>query len=391
MEPSNVRANDQSDSNLKAVVQDNALFALDLYQHLRDTKGNLFFSPYSISVALAMTYAGARAETATQMAQALHLALDADLLHPAFAGLEARLNAVQEKGALQLAIANALWPQEGYPLLVAFLALVKIHYGTEITPVDFRQSETARCIINAWVEEKTHAKIKELIPEGLLSSLTTLVLTNAIYFKGNWKCQFDMERTKDDTFLVSPSEKVTVPMMTQTETFQLGEVDDVQILELPYVGDDLSMILLLPKKIDGLAELEEALSVKNLERWLRSLHKTKVQVFLPRYKMSRAFKLNDILVSMGMENAFGSQANFSGMDGRERGLFISAVLHKAFVDVNEEGTEAAAATAVIMARSAPVPIPTFRADHPFIFLIRENNTGSILFIGRMVNPKNNID
>ncbi|MBN2391412.1 MAG: serpin family protein [Anaerolineae bacterium] len=373
---------------LETVVRGNTAFALDLYQKLRTIEGNLFFSPYSISTALAMTYAGARGSTETQMAQALHFTLSQSTLHPAFTALEARLRSVQEKGDILLQIANALWPHIGYPFLETFLTLTEEFYRVSITPVDYRAAEVARQQINTWVEEKTQTKIKNLIPPGVLDDLTRLVLVNAIYFKGNWASQFAKERTQTVPFLVTPSQKVEAPMMAQEHPFGYGETDRLQILELPYVGSDLSMIVLLPKEVDGLAELETALSAPNLELWTNRLWEKEVHVFLPRFKISQGVKLNHTLALMGMVDAFDElKANFSGMDGNENWLYIAAVLHKAFVDVNEEGTEAAAATAVIMgARGLPSSPPIFRADHPFVFLIRENSTRSILFLGRVVNP-----
>lgn len=371
----------------EAVVRGNTAFALDLYQKLRTIKGNLFFSPYSISTALAMTYAGARGNTETQMAQTLHFTLDQSALHSAFAALETRLKNVQEKGDILLSVANALWPHMGYPFLKAFLTLTKEFYGVSITPVDYHNPETARQQINTWVEEKTQTRIKELIPPGILDALTRLVLVNAIYFKGNWASQFAKARTQTAPFLVTPSQKVEAPLMTQEHPFKYGKTDRLQILELPYVGNDLSMLILLPHEVNGLAELETALTAPNLEKWSSHLWETEVRIFLPRFKISLGVKLHNTLASMGMVDAFnGSKANFSGMDGSEN-LYITAVLHKAFVEVNEEGTEAAAATAVVMGlRGLTLPPPIFRADHPFVFLIRENHTGSILFLGRVVDP-----
>jgi len=375
---------DKDYSSVETIVQGNTEFALDLYQKLRAVEGNLFFSPYSISTALAMTYAGARGNTAVQMAQALHFLLDQEQLHPTFALLEAKLGDMGRKGYIQLKVANALWPQKGFSLLEAFLALTKQYYGVLITPVDYGDAETARCTINAWIEERTESKIQDMIPPDILDALTRLVLVNAIYFKGNWASQFAQSLTSGAPFWVTPDEQVRVPMMSQVYGFRYGEGDGLQVLELPYAGDDLSMVVLLPREIDGLADLEESLTEKNLGRWTRRLWPSKVQVFLPRFEIAFPLRLDDTLKSMGMVDAFGD-ADFSGMDGT-RLLYIAAVLHKAFVAVNEEGTEAAAATAVIARRGMPPPVPTFRADHPFVFLIRENSTGSLLFLGRVVNP-----
>jgi serpin B len=373
-------------SNLEAVVQGNAAFALDLYSKLRVTDGNLFFSPFSISTALAMTYAGARGDTQTQMADALHFISDQDQLHQGFALIAKGLNDAEKKGHIRLKIANAIWPRKGYRLLKAFLALTRKFYGVQVNPVDYKDEEKARYTINAWVEDKTESKIKELIASGVLDGATRLVLVNAIYFKGDWAHQFDPALTSPAEFQVVPGRPVQVPMMTVRHSFRYVEGQDVQILELPYAGGDLSMLVLLPKEVDGLAKLEEYLAAENLDGWVKNLADTEVDVSLPRFELTFPFRLDDTLKSMGMPDAFSDQADFSGMDGT-RQLFIGAALHKAFVAVNEQGTEAAAATAVVMLTKAVfIPPVVFRADHPFIFLIRENGTGSILFIGRVMNP-----
>jgi serpin B len=371
--------------NAETAVQGNTQFALDLYQKLRSTEGNLFFSPYSISVALAMTYAGARGDTEIQIAQALNFRLAQKQLHPAFALLEAKLGEVEKKGDIQLRVANTLWPQKGYAFLEEFLALAGQYYGAQITAVDYGETEAARHMINAWVEEKTEFKIKALIPSGVLDALTSLVLVNAIYFKGNWASQFNSHSTHKSPFRVTPDEQVQVMMMTQKHAFRYAERNGLQILELPYAGEDLSMLVILPGELDGLAKIERALTVENLDKWTRNLVETDVVVFLPRFEITLPFRLDDILQSMGMVDAFSDQADFSGMDGSKE-LFISAVLHKAFVVVNEAGTEAAAASAVLMSRGLPASPPIFQAAHPFIFLIRENLTKSVLFLGRVVNP-----
>jgi serpin B len=372
----------------KIVVEGNQAFAFGLYEKLKEVEGNLFFSPYSISTALAMTYAGARSNTEEQMGTALHFTLDQKRFHPAFAWLEAQLKAIQEKGDIELNIANSLWAQEDYVFLKEFLDLIQSNYGTVLNHVDFKRAcEAAREEINAWVEQKTKDKIKDLIKPGVLNALTRLVLTNAIYFKGRWDSQFIKSDTQGSPFWLSIDKSVEVPMMTQKRQFRYMENDSLQILELPYVGNDLAMIVLLPRKVDGLAQLEADLSLENLNMWIGHLRKREISVFLPKFKMTSQFRLSEILASMGMPDAFGEDADFSGIDGT-KDLFISAVIHKAFVDVNEEGTEAAAATAaVISVTSVPSkPPPTFRADHPFVFLIHDNHSGSILFVGRIVNP-----
>ena len=378
--------NNKERAILEAAVQGNTKFALELYQKLCAAEGNLFFSPYSISSALAMTYAGARGETQTQMAQALHFFLDQEHLHPAFAQLETKLEQVGKKGNVKLVSANTLWPSEEYEFLKEFLALVKKFYGALITPVDYDDEEATRRKINSCVEEKTQNKIKDLISPGVLDSLTRLVLVNAIYFKGEWATRFDAELTSQESFLIAPGSQVEVPMMKLKHEFNYAESDGLQVLELPYAGDDLAMILLLPREVTDLAGLEGALGAENLDKWTKNLEKAEVDVCLPRFELAFPFRLDDSLKSMGMPDAFSAQADFSGMDG-SRELYIGAVLHKAFVAVNEQGTEAAAATALTMQTKAlSFPAAFFRADHPFLFLIRAKSTGSILFIGRVANP-----
>ncbi|MBN1659474.1 MAG: serpin family protein [Anaerolineae bacterium] len=385
MNPLEQVVQEKQDVNLSALVHGNTDFALALYQKLRGVEGNLFFSPYSISTALAMTYAGARGSTGAQMAQVLHFGLDQEPLHAAFATLEARLAEVGRQGQVQLKVANALWPYTGYTLLAPFVGLVLRYYGVEITAVDYYDPEAARLKINAWAEEKTERKIRELIPPGIIDELTRLVLTNAIYFKGSWASQFDPALTRDAPFSVTSERQVQVSMMTKKAEFGYREVDGLQVLELPYAGDDLSMVVLLPGEIDGLADVEARLTQENLERWTRDLWAVEVQAWLPRFEITCPIELSEALHSMGMVDAFDAD-DFAGMVGADS-LHIQAVLHKAFVAVNEEGTEAAAATAVVMGlRCVPPPPPLFRADHPFLFLIREKRTGSILFLGRVIKP-----
>ena len=372
----------------KDVVNGNSSFAFDLYGKLKETDGNLFFSPYSISTALAMTYAGARNETEKEMAEVLRFPSDQDVLHSSFSELQTHLNAVQEKGHVLLSVANSLWAQEGYPFLDSFIDLNKKYYGAGLNLVDFAtKTEEVRQTINIWVEDKTRQKIKDLIKPGMLDPSTTLVLCNAIYFKGDWLKQFDEKKTIEASFRVSPEENIKVPMMNLKSEFKLAKSDGVSALELPYSGDELSMIVFLPNDVGGMKELEEKLTDGNVEKWIKTLSASRekeIMVSLPKFKVTCEFELADIFSKMGMPHAFRG-ADFSGMTG-SRDLFIGRVIHKAFVDVNEEGTEAAAATAVMMERALHMPL-VFRADHPFVFLIRENKTGSVLFIGRITNPE----
>jgi len=396
----------------EAVVKGNNKFALELYGKLRDREGNLFFSPYSISTALAMTYAGAQGETESQMAKVLHFPTRQDgpkvappepneksitatawehkRFSSAFGKIIKDLNARGKKGKYELRVANALWDQKGYGFLKEFLNLIETDYGGCLNEVDFVTAvELARKTINDWVENQTNNKIKNLIPEGVLDSMTRLVLTNAIYFKGNWARQFKKEKTQNAPFTLLNGNKVDVPMMNQTADFNYIQTDSFQGLELPYVNNELSMIILLPKKLDGLPELEGTVTIDNLSKWLNELRKREVIVFVPKFRMTSQFSLADVLKAMGMTNAFVPDvADFSGINGK-RDLFISAVIHKAYVDVNEEGTEAAAATGVVMKLTSVGPTQTivFRADHPFLFVIRDNRSGSILFIGRVMNPE----
>ena len=381
-----------SSTDTRKVVAGNTEFAVDLYGKLRTGEGNVFFSPYSISTALAMTCGGARGETENQMAQTLRFNLPPDKLHPAFAALESNLNAVQQKGQIKLAVANSLWPQAGYEFLPDYLALCQKYYDTSITPVDYKgHTEAARKTINNWVEARTNRKIVELLKPGVLDSSTRLVLVNAIYFKGKWVSQFETNRTENQPFHISSDKTIDAPLMRQTHDFHYAEFPGLQVLELPYVGDDLSMIVLLPREVDGLGNLEAELTAENLTAWTANLESQEVQVFLPKFKSISEFSLSGTLATLGMTDAFiYGQADFSGMNGR-KDLFIGDVIHKAFVEVNEEGTEAAAATAVVMmagsmAPSNLPPIPVFRADHPFLFLIRDNHNGSILFLGRVTDP-----
>jgi len=388
-------------TNQQLVVAGNNKFALELYAKLHSREGNLFFSPYSISTALAMAYAGARGETETEMAKVLHFpTVPSETVavkdtfawmrfHSAFGTIVKDLNARGQKDSYELTVANALWGQKGYGFLEEFLGLIKTNYDGQLNEVDFiRATETTRKAINAWVEKKTNNKIKNLIRKGVLSSMTRLVLTNAIYFKGNWARQFKKDRTKEAPFTLADGQKVDVAMMNQMEKCNYMETESFQGLELPYVDDELSMIILLPKEFDGLDEFEKTLTSENLSKWLGKLRNCEVVVSVPKFKMTSQFGLASVLKSMGMIDAFSANADFSGMNGK-RDLFISAVIHKAYVDINEEGTEAAAATAVTMKLTSvgPTRILVFRADHPFLFLIRDNHSGSILFIGRVMNPK----
>jgi len=373
-------------ADLAVVIQGDNQFALELYAKLRDQEGNLFLSPRSISTALAMTAGGARGETATQMARVLHVPLEQDQTHGVFRYLHYQLNSAGRKPGCQVSIANALWGQKGYPFLPAFLKLAKDNYGASLHEVDFGQTEAARQTINRWVEKQTKEKIKDLLPPGAVTKENRLVLTNAIYFKAAWEHSFKKEATRSEPFLKSATQKINVPMMHQVGFFSYLDGGTFEALELPYRGNDFSMVVLLPKKVDGIAKFEESLTAAQLTEWLKKLRarRQQVEVALPKFSMTREFDLKGVLSALGMSVAFSpTKADFSGMTGNKE-LFISEVAHKAFVSVNEEGTEAAAATGVGAAKDEP---PDFRADHPFVFLIQEKSSGSILFLGRVADPQ----
>jgi serpin B len=374
-------------ADVAALVKGDTAFALDLYKQLckeKDAeKGNLFLSPFSISSALALASAGARGDTLTEMETALHLPAQ-DRLHPAFAVLNRQTNGGGEKRGYQLRTANALWGQKDHGFQPAFLKLTKDHYGAGLNEVDFAgDAEGARKTINTWVERETQDKIKELLKPGVITGTTRLVLTNAIYFKGDWAIQFKEKFTRELPFVRGDGGKVKVPMMFQSAVFKHYYAEDLQALEMPYAGKELSMLVLLPAKADGLPALEKGLTADRLSEIVGKLEAHEVDVSLPRFKTTVEFQLNETLQALGMKKAFmDGSADFSGIDGR-RDLHISAVVHKAFVEVNEKGTEAAAATGVVFAVSKP---PDFTADHPFLFLIRDRRNGSILFLGRINDP-----
>ncbi|MCK4303355.1 MAG: serpin family protein [Candidatus Eisenbacteria sp.] len=367
------------------LVEGNNEFALKLYDELSSQNGNMFFSPFSISTALAMIWAGARTQTEEEIAQVLHFPFDQEQLHPIFGALQQSLDTGIGYDLYQLKIANRLWGCTGYPWLEPFLEITRSDYGAELEQLDFSANpEAARLRINQWVSEKTAGRIPDILAPGLLDPLTRLVLANAIYFKGDWVSCFDRKRTEIEPFWTTPDASVDVAMMQQTERFPLCTVPSMSILELPYVGQDLSMVILLPEQVDGLCALEAELTLQKLTSWIDALHEQEVDVKLPRFTFSSKFNLVDHMSAMGMPSAFNPlAADLSGMATMEE-LYLSFLVHEAFVLVNEEGTEAAAATAGgVAGTSAPA---VFVADHPFIFLIRDRVTGSILFMGRMIDP-----
>jgi serpin B len=374
----------------QSVVDGNTAFALDLYGHLKSTHGNLFFSPYSISSALALTYAGARGDTEKQMAQVCHFEQDQRRLHASFCELQRQLKEAGELEGIEVNIANALWAQKGHPFLPAFLDVAQGKYGSSVNQADFSTgADAARNEINRWVTQQTKDRIQNILPPGSLHALTRLVLANAIYFKGAWTEPFEKTETSTQPFHLSAVRETKAPLMHHFDNVRYMKTFELQAVELPYGTGELAMVILLPTEVDGCGKLESRLTPALLSSAISQMKRQQVEIFLPRFKLESSFDLNDTLTRMGMPDAFGSRADFSGMDGT-RLLFLSGIFHKAWGEVNEEGTEAAAATVVAVAGCAdmkpPPPPPVFRADHPFIFFIRDTRSGSLLFLGRLADP-----
>ena len=389
---------------LADLVKGNSAFAFDLYKALSATDGNLFYSPYCISLAIAMTYAGARGETESQMAETLHYLLSQDRLHPAFNALDLEL-ASRGGGAqgkddegFRLNIANAVWGQEDYDFLEDFLDVLAESYGEGVRSMDFREApERSRVTINDWVAEQTEDRIKHLIPQGAIDRFTRMVLTNAIHFKAAWQYPFDESSTAPRPFHLLDESSIDVPMMRSTARFGYAMGEGYQAVDLPYDGNELSMTILLPDR-GRFREVEESLDAALLSRILGDVQSKLVALTMPKFEFESQFRLAETLKTMGMPDAFDRKtSDFSGMDGQscldgdDPCLYIKDVIHRAFVSVDEEGTEAAAATAVVMvvpksAESSPEPIRVM-ADRPFILLIRDRTTDAILFVGRIEDIK----
>lgn len=382
-----------SKDDIAALVRGNNAFAFDLYHKLSQDEGNLFLSPYSISEALAMTYAGARGDTEKAMAQALNFTLPQDRLHTAFNSLDLQLKQ-RGQGAkgkdgkcFRLNMVNALWGQKGFDFLPAFLDTLAQNYGAGLRLVDFiNHTEDARLTINGWVSDQTEGRIKDLIPPGVLDKMTRLVLTNAIYFNAAWQHPFEKNATSDAPFRLLDGREITVPMMRQTTSFNYTEGEGYQAVELPYDGQELSMVVLLPRS-GKFQDFEQKLTADTVQQIIKQMEHRQVALSMPKFTYESQFSLKRALTDLGMGVAFDPvAADFSGTDGR-RDLFIQDALHKAFVAVDEAGTEAAAATAVVVGLTAMPPPPLeMKVDRPFVFLIRDIPTGSIIFVGRVLNP-----
>jgi len=385
---------------IQEVVGANNKFAFDLYSELAKSEtGNMFYSPYSISAALAVTYEGAKGQTADEIKSVFHFP-ESSTLRPNFAAIYNDIN--NGSNAYELRTGNALWVQQDYPFLPDYTSTVEKYYGGKAANVDFvNETEKSRQTINSFIEEQTNGRIKDLIPSGLLTSLTRLVLTNAIYFKGTWEWEFDTSDTRDQDFKITPTNAVKAPTMymkPEKARFNYADLEKLQILELPYKGGKISVLILLPKQGEDydfetgkmivsnytLGDIE--LSSDKLSEYKTQMTETKMDsISLPKFEFDTKYGLAVNLIALGMPTAFSDSADFSGMDGT-RNLSITAVIHQAFIKVDEKGTEAAAATAVIVGTTAVAPRNIFRADHPFIFIIQEKETGNILFMGRVTDP-----
>jgi serine protease inhibitor len=394
------------EAQVQSLVAGNTAFALNLYAQLAaNNSSNLFFSPYSISTCLGMTYAGARGNTEAQMAQVLGFSTNQPQFASDFGQLQTQLAADQQTNAVELDIANALWTQVGFPFLPTFLETATNQFQANVNQADFTHDAAAATqTINNWVAQETRNKIQNLIPPGAINAYTRLVLVNAIYFLGSWAFSFQETNTSTQTFYLSSTNQVQAPLMYQPEPGGIGrggfvpddgairfnymQTNDFQALELPYASNQLSMVILLPTRVDGLGQLERELSPELLSNVLAQMWPQYVEIYLPRFTNESSFNLTTNLEGMGMSDAFTpGAADFSGMDGSED-LSISFVFHKAWCQVDEAGTEAAAATGGGAHANIVItyPIYVFRADHPFIYLIRDTQTGTLLFMGRLVNP-----
>jgi serpin B len=376
--------------SLVSFARGNNDFALALYGQLRQRPGNLFFSPFSIRTALGLAHAGARGETAAEMRKALCISSHDEMSNRA--ALVERLTTNGDK--YEASVANSLWSQQGAPILSEFLDVIRPN-RSEFHEIDFRDGERARATINEWVSVETRQRIRDLIPPGGLEAKTRLALVNAVHFKGMWQAQFEPASTNEATFYLADGGRASAALMHQRHHLGYLKVSDFQAVELVYKGADVSMVVFLPDRRGELSRLEQVLSPDLIRDSLAKLQVREVDFYIPRFRLEWGAAMIGDLAALGMQLALSpTQADFSGINGCEPGhpgaLSLSAMLHQAFVDVNEEGTEAAAATAVMSALGIgpyePPPVPVFRADHPFLFAIRERASGAILFLGRVTNP-----
>ena len=384
--PGNAQPNLEKNADLAditAIADGSNEFGLKLYAELANKPGNVVVSPWSISTALAMAHAGARGETATEMRAAMSFPFDGARLHRAYQATIAGLNAEADN---ELNVANAMFVQDGYALLDDFVSVTRDHYAAESRALDFENaSEASRLEMNEWVEDRTKDRIKDLFPRGTVTSLTRLVLANAVYFKGAWAAPFSERRTRETDFHLADGGSVKVQLMRRTDPTAYFRGDGFQAADIAYEGDRLSMLVLLPDEHDGLPELEARLSTDLLDTVVDGLSEISLPLWLPRFEVSGDFGLSPTLNALGMKRALTREADLSGMNGKQD-LYVQAVRHKAWMKVDEKGTEAAAATGMVFgAKSEPTTV--FRADHPFVFAIRDRESGAILFMGRLAIPE----
>ncbi len=403
-----------SDQDVQALTAGNNAFALQIYGKLKEGKGNLFCSPYGISSVMAMAYAGAGGNTKAQMEQVLRLSPNGDNVHAAYRRITDSLVPKGDVGSdgskfvitlrrvkdgwlseskapgYELDIINSTWVMKGMDVSKDYRNLMETYYQAPLEEADFRNDlQSTRRSINSWFEKQSRGRFKEVIAPGEIDSLTRLVLANAIYFKGKWESRFLERKTKEAPFTLLDGTKIKVPTMAQSHDFDYMETGGFKALRLPYKDSALSMIIFLPNTHDGLSEMEESLSIDKLEECLKKMNKHhEVVIELPRFKMDSKLDLAKVLQSMGMKDAFSlAQADFSGIDGK-KDLYLGKVKQDAMMDVNEEGTEAVAAT---RGHTVPTGVPSFnqfKADHPFFFMICRTNPTSIIFMGRVVDPRN---
>ncbi len=374
-----------SDADFTSVANSNNQFAFDLYSKYGESGNNVFYSPYSITSALTMAYEGAEGQTAEEMREVFHLPENIGEVREGFYAINRELNKGEKP--YTLSVANSLWAQEGYPFVEEYFDVIGEYYSGKATNLDFaRETENARITINAWVEENTKGKICDIIPQGMLSPANRLVIANAVYFKANWSSQFSEYATANDTFTLETGEEVEVEMMHQMYLFNYAELDELEILEMPYQGNDISMLVILPKEgMEG--EVEGSFTLENFEMWKESMEMERVEVGFPKFTYEANYMMANDLKDMGMPTAFSPDADFTGMSPTGE-LFIDEVIHKTYIEVTEAGTEAAAATVVMMRAVSIIEEPPkqFTADRPFIFIIQQKDSGNILFMGKLSDP-----
>jgi serpin B len=377
---------DQKADALQNIVERNTHFAFDLYKSQKKDGENTLFSPFSISTAFAALYAGTRGNTAQQFADALSFPQDQTRLHDTFLGLLSKVDTGTSKGDAVLRTANGLWIQSDQDLRTDFVSVAMNYYQTSVKKVDFRSQPTQVLNqINTWVAQQTNNKITQLLPPGSVEALTKLVLANAVYFKSQWANQFDVKATALADFWVTEKKSVQVQMMRQRGQFGYAENELAHILVLPYKGEKVSFVVLFPKSRQDLAALEQSLDVQSLKKWLQDVRTVDVLVHMPRFRITTKIDLVSALASLGMTDPFSDKADFSGINGT-KDLYISSASHQALLEVDEKGSEAAAATGISIGVRSLKPIPEVRLDRPFLFLIRENASNTILFLGRLIHP-----